>query len=1220
VKPARIPDYIEKFGDGDNRDFSSPLSATLSAGVSTAPLATQYNINQYTRLIIDPVTGLDIDPSNGYLIPQRNDDNESIKSYNINPITNNIIDPASGLDINSTTGLLIPASVVSDPGANIVTDSGAIVVTDPGAATAAGLPTGGATTGGATTGGAVTGGATTGGAVTGGPTGGATTGGAVTGGATTGGAVTGGAVTGGATTGGAITGGAVTGGAVTGGATTGGATTGGATTGGATTGGATTGGAITGGAVTGGATTGGAVTGGAVLPATLRSAPLYNINGIPQQAGLQALPKIPQRNCNIYYTNNTDLCDEGLYNRTLSQNKDYRSKLMKKINRTNYDETLIEKLNIVIADQEHGNIDQCKVSFDEWMEPAYNLEDNTPIPLKNAVNKSLNSLGDLSTWAKCYKKAAGSADPNVIANDFIKSSQLGGDVSNYTVVNSPFNDSNTYAGLSFNTFNFTNKCLNTNTYKTADVPDCILAFIIEDNRLRSIVPAKFNKERGQYRALPDSDALIVLQKMMRTVNYNNNMYLVSKAFNAMNYVFEYDSCGRVKSVISKKPFTLELNVDINDYNLLYVFDDDFEHKTYESIINHRDRVKNNRQKFDKYNRILDNLNNEIQSKTTNILNQLYDRMIDDVISDTDTISMYDQTIYSINPTAPQNTSIFYAYTYNFLQDVEENDSYNYDDDSIEQFKNKSSEDIHLVDAELDITNSNLKKNTPLKVIRSVVQYSISLYIKIDGVSDAWRNIFYHGNGQADNTMSGAVPSLSIKPNTSVLYFRHPSVNNPNNGCDLRMVIADVGKWFHFSIVVNDNLISLYYNGVLVQRSTDSSNVTNGTFDKFVWPDSLSGLDFYINYYNYKYNVISKSNTGSIKIKDLIWYNRILNEKEIRKMGSNINKLNNVERSQLSYDSMYSMITPFTFTAASTTGPFGPTYDTAIQFYNLNYTNNYAQWINNTMLYSVNNGIQYWTVPRNGFYNIIAAGACGSSTTNITTGRGAIISSYFELNKGQKIALVIGQYSNNGAGGGTFIIDVATGAPLLIAGGGGSGTGYISQTQDASYTTTGNPGTSNNGTGQNGSGGPVGSVPNCKNGSGGGGFISDGVGINGSQGLGYFSTNGPIGGVYRDPTNQQQTLIQRNAGGFGGGAGGTIDSTIYFGGGGYSGGGGGSSCDGYRGAGGGGGSYDSTTVQNNNAGIPYTTDGYDGYNNKDVKVPYLNIATNGSGFVTIQNIF
>jgi hypothetical protein len=57
-----------------------------------------------------------------------------------------------------------------------------------------------------------------------------------------------------------------------------------------------------------------------------------------------------------------------------------------------------------------------------------------------------------------------------------------------------------------------------------------------------------------------------------------------------------------------------------------------------------------------------------------------------------------------------------------------------------------------------------------------------------------------------------------------------------------------------------------------------------------------------------------------------------------------------------------------------------------------------------------------------------------------------------------------------------------------------------------------------------------------------------------------------------------------------------------------------------GAGGGGGSYDAANEQDKKNGIPYMTDGYNGYNNKDVKYPYLNTATNGSGFVTIQNIF
>ena len=988
----------------------------------------------------------------------------------------------------------------------------------------------------------------------------------------------------------------------------------------------------------------GGIAGLAGIEAEVAAAPVIQVQSLAQNILLddkfKEVYKIPSRKCNIYYTNNTDYCDEGLYNRTLEQNKEYRQRLLNK-NRSNYENTLVEKLNIVIADQEQGNIGKCKISFDDWIEPIYNTTGTEKIPLKNTKNPSLNTFGPLNNWANCYKKIEREIDPNIVTNDFIKKFELGGNASNLKVVNSPFNDNYTYAGMAFNSLDLKNKCLTSGAYPISDMPKCILAFIIEDNNLKSIIPCKYNSMTGYFKPLNDYDSSIIFQKMMRTINYNNNLYLVSKIFNAINYVFEYDNCGRIKSILNKNNFKFEINMQYNDNNLLYVFDEDFNHKTYETIVKHRNKMKNthHRQIYNKYNDIVNELNIEIKNKTYNILNQLNGQPISNIIKKTTSIDMNDPLIYSINPTASENTSVFYVYTYDFLEETK--DCYDCkesrDDDNIENFENNISDDVRIIDKEFDITNENVKKSSPLNILKSIVKYSISLYLKIDSVSTSWRNIFYHGDGQSDNTMTGAVPSLSIYPNTSYLYFRHSSQNNQSNGCDLLSIVPDLGTWFHLTIVVDDNLISLYYNGVLVQRNTGATEITNGAYDKndhFTWPNTISNINFYINYYNYKYNTISEVNTGSVKINHLIWYNKILSVEKIRKLGNAVNKLNNFERRQLSYDSLYSMITPFTFTSARNKGQYGPTYDMSIEYYNFAYNNNnnnnYAEWINNTTFYTVEKGIQIWTVPRDGIYNIIAAGACGSGLQmNSITGRGAIINSYFQLKKEQLIAIVIGQYSNKGAGGGTFIIDITNDSkPLLIAGGGGSGSVYINKDQDASFKTSGNPGTGCTQSQIDGNGGKFCEAgPNCNTGAGGGGFKTNGEGNNNTFGIGYLSSinlQGPLGGIYQDTT--QQINIQNNGGGYGGGAGGTINNTNYFGGGGYTGGSGGMVCGSIQngnipiGAGGGGGSYDAANEQDKKNGIPYMTDGYNGYNNKDVKYPYLNTATNGSGFVTIQNIF
>ena len=224
--------------------------------------------------------------------------------------------------------------------------------------------------------------------------------------------------------------------------------------------------------------------------------------------------------------------------------------------------------------------------------------------------------------------------------------------------------------------------------------------------------------------------------------------------------------------------------------------------------------------------------------------------------------------------------------------------------------------------------------------------------------------------------------------------------------------------------------------------------------------------------------------------------------------------------------------------------------------------------------TLSNGIQYWTVPANGRYTIIAAGAAGGSakvnTTTVIGGRGVIISNTFNFTKGSIIKILVGQkgidVSGNmiygGGGGGTYIVD-SNNSPLLVAGGGAGATNGRGVTNggDASLSTTG---------------GGSAATPGGIDGYGGGcfnGFSGSGAGFlaatsggpvaystwggNGSRGAKSF-LNGGTGYLY---------------GGFGGGDGA---------GGGYSGGG----SDGDMWQFGGGGSYDSQ-----NAGRAYYTTQY-----------------------------
>jgi len=222
---------------------------------------------------------------------------------------------------------------------------------------------------------------------------------------------------------------------------------------------------------------------------------------------------------------------------------------------------------------------------------------------------------------------------------------------------------------------------------------------------------------------------------------------------------------------------------------------------------------------------------------------------------------------------------------------------------------------------------------------------------------------------------------------------------------------------------------------------------------------------------------------------------------------------------------------------------------------------------NTFKYNPNILVKKYTIPTNGNYLIIAAGASSgiinsplSTNNNSLGGRGVIISNTFNLMSGTLLTMVLGECPGDGSygGGGTF---VATGGPsydpLIIAGGGG-GSGGVNNTienMDAVLTTSGGAGR-------------------------GGGLRPD----NSHQ---YFSFNGGTDGN----TGQNSTFGGSGGGGFSSfasyvnspsGISGFGGQAQMSGGGGYSGGGGGGAF-GYDLSyeyGGGGGSYDKSSLNNN----------------------------------------
>ena len=244
------------------------------------------------------------------------------------------------------------------------------------------------------------------------------------------------------------------------------------------------------------------------------------------------------------------------------------------------------------------------------------------------------------------------------------------------------------------------------------------------------------------------------------------------------------------------------------------------------------------------------------------------------------------------------------------------------------------------------------------------------------------------------------------------------------------------------------------------------------------------------------------------------------------------------------------------------------------------------------LVNVSGGIQMWTAPQSGLYDIEAVGAGGGlgkdHSTNVyaagVPGKGARMSGRFSLNQGDVLHIIVGQRGSEalgywqkggGGGGGTFVVR-ADGTPLLVAGGGG-GAGRYNGMNGGNGVTTEN-GTAGGGTGgAGGTNGSGGAVTNCGyGGNSGAGFSGNGVSACGNS---YYAKSFENGGVGSDWSH---CWNDGNAGGFGGGGG--TGPHGGAGGGGYSGGGGGGDHNcGTSGGGGGGGSYNAGQNQDNQAG-------------------------------------
>ena len=141
---------------------------------------------------------------------------------------------------------------------------------------------------------------------------------------------------------------------------------------------------------------------------------------------------------------------------------------------------------------------------------------------------------------------------------------------------------------------------------------------------------------------------------------------------------------------------------------------------------------------------------------------------------------------------------------------------------------------------------------------------------------------------------------------------------------------------------------------------------------------------------------------------------------------------------------------------------------------------------------VNKGVQEWQVPVTARFNVEACGASGGEGISHKGGRGAKVRGILQLDKGDKLRIVVGQRGlteatnkHGSGGGGTFVFRPTKPTDLILAAGGGGGGSRFDGLPGNDQ-----PNGSGNAAGSNGNGGIVcrhfdGNLPATNSGSGAG---------------------------------------------------------------------------------------------------------------------------------------
>lgn len=348
--------------------------------------------------------------------------------------------------------------------------------------------------------------------------------------------------------------------------------------------------------------------------------PLFNDPTLYIDPTLNANKDINNRECAVYYLSNPNpqvdmtlraLCDQGFFDKPEVTMKVRQNLLLEK--RQNNTITNDERKELQYIDWYNYYKPRlpngaCKVSFGGWSEPT-KTADNQDYPIKNPANLANSSRLNPKDWAFCFQEVNSTGGDSVNDAASRASKKLADEkaIISTNVAVSPFNNSETYAKVAFNTLTLDDFIKDANKMKTqpagSDLNDIVCAagnlplatglpddgsFVVvkinERNMIQYFNVGLYNTTTQRIQVISDVTTLSSIYKQLFSIVLRGtSVYLVPNRFNSTVYTLKSDICrnvqnkntsleksGRIVSVSGTKQqiFSLVANIGIKSV-LLY---------------------------------------------------------------------------------------------------------------------------------------------------------------------------------------------------------------------------------------------------------------------------------------------------------------------------------------------------------------------------------------------------------------------------------------------------------------------------------------------------------------------------------------------------------------------------------------------------------------------------------------------------------------------------